>query len=68
MVFLDTDFILRVKTMIVLQPYSVLSTLYYKALRMTLLIGVCFLQPNIMMFTVQGLTQTIFNANQRNFM
>ena len=26
------------------------TALYYKALRMTLLIGVCFLQPNIMVF------------------
>ena len=50
MVFLDTDSILRVKMMIVLKSYSVLSTLNCKALRMTLLVRVCFLQPNIMVF------------------
>ena len=38
--------------MIVLKLNSMLSTLYYKDLRMTLLIGVCFLQPNIMVFKV----------------
>ena len=51
--------------MIVLKPNSMLSTLYYKDLHMTLLIGVCFLQPNIMVF--KDLPKSFLKCKSKEF-